>query len=230
MVHARFGVGFGRMLCVATAALGGEEVGGVGNSRSREQKSNDRGAVLVEYALVLVLLLVGALGTIELLDQKSKQEVNHQADCISTRPPPPGCQPRTVTTLPPPIVPPTSAPTTTPPPGATGTASFLNGRIEDLPGGTWDAIVDASFQVDTDPVTPYGGATVRVRVTITAPANPTPFFIDCMTALDGTCELRFTTPAPGVTELSFEFETVEGFAGTVTTVGLPLTYTHPPFP
>ena len=84
------------------------------------------------------------------------------------------------------------------------------------------------------PATPFGGATVRVRVTITAPANPTPptpFFIECVTtAPGGLCELRFTTPAPGVTALRFDFETLEGFAGIVTVnpaVAPQATYTHP---
>jgi len=189
--------------------------------------TRDRGAVLVEYALVLGLLLVGSFGTIQVLEQRSDDEVNRQADCISTRPPPPSCQPRTVTTLPPSSVPPT---TTTTQPQVAGTLTFLTPRIEDLspPDGRWDAIVDVSLQADGPPPSPFPGATVRVKVTITAPANPTPFFKDCVTAPDGMCELRFTTPAPGVTEVTFEFETVEGFPGTVTTAGLPLPpYTHP---
>jgi hypothetical protein len=188
--------------------------------------TRDRGAVLVEYALVLGLLLVGSFGTIQVLEQRSDDEVNHQADCISTRPPPPSCQPRTVTTPPPTIVPPI---TTTTQPQITAKVTFLNPRTEDLspPDGRWDAVVDASLQVDGPPPSPFAGAIVRVKATIVTPANPTPFFIDCVTALDGTCELRFTTPAPGVTELTFEFETVEVFTGTVTPVGLPWTYTHP---
>lgn len=219
------------MLAVETATLGGQEVGGVGASRSRAKRMRaDRGAVIVEYALVLALVLVPSFCTIQQLDKSSRTEVNHQANCIATRPPPPSCQPRSVTTLPPGWVIPTSTTTTQPPSTPSGTLSFLNPAVEDLPGGTWDAIVFASFQVAGDPVTPGVGATVRVRVTITAPANPTPFFIECVTtAPGGLCELRFTTPAPGVTALRFDFETLEGFDGIVTVnpAALPPPYTHP---
>jgi hypothetical protein len=193
----------------------------------RRRLGADRGAVLVEYAVVLSLLLVSSFGVIQLLDDKSRAEVNHQADCISTRPPPPSCQPRTVTTLPPSSIPPTSASTIAPPTGTSGTASVSNARIEDQAGGIWDAVTDVLFQTDGDPAIPYAGATVRVRVTITAPPNPTPFFVDCVTGADGTCELRFTTPGPGVTGITFDFETVEGFTGTVSSTGFPIVYTHP---
>ena len=197
-----------------------------GPRRARTRQRWDRGAVLIEYALVLFLLLVGSVGTIELLDRESRKEVNHQADCIATRPPPESCQPRPVTTADP-SDPPTSPDTVAPPPDFTGAVSFTNGRIEDQPGGIWDAIVDVSLQVDGEQATPYGGATVRVRVTITAPPTPTPFFIDCLTAADGTCELRFTTPFPGVTGMNLAFEAVESFDGTVSPTGLPLDYSHP---
>ena len=193
---------------------------------SNRRVRSDRGAVLVEYALVLTLLLVGSLGVIELLGEKSDEEVNRQADCISTRPPPPGCQPRSVTTLPPTSIPPTSVVTTAPPPEVTATATFVNGRIEDQVDGIWDAVIEVLFETDAEPASPYGGATVRARVTIVAPSNPNPFFIDCLTEADGTCELRFTTPAPGITELRIEYETTDGFVGTVTAAGLPLTFMH----
>ena len=73
----------------------------------------------------------------------------------------------------------------------------------------------------------WRAATVRARVTITQPLNPTPFFVECVTAPDGKCQLRFTTPAPGVTQVRMDFETVEGYAGGVTATGFPRTINSP---
>lgn len=61
-------------------------------ARSRDE----RGATLVEYALVLALLIGGIWGAIELLGRQGKAEVVNQAECVSMRPPPATCQPRSV--------------------------------------------------------------------------------------------------------------------------------------
>ena len=61
-------------------------------------RRRDRGATLVEYALILALVVVGAVASIQFLTNQSEAEVANQADCVSTRPPPPSCQARAVTT------------------------------------------------------------------------------------------------------------------------------------
>ncbi|MCD9622650.1 hypothetical protein [Rhabdothermincola salaria] len=61
-------------------------------------RRRDRGATLVEYALILALVVVAAVASIQFLTNQSEAEVANQADCVSTRPPPPSCQARAVTT------------------------------------------------------------------------------------------------------------------------------------
>jgi Flp pilus assembly pilin Flp len=74
------------------------------------------GATLVEYSLILAVVVVGAIGAISYLADRGSAEVADQADCVSTRPPPPSCiraSVTTVTTVTPPSTSTTEAPTTT---------------------------------------------------------------------------------------------------------------------
>jgi Flp pilus assembly pilin Flp len=63
----------------------------------RPLQRSDRGATLVEYALIVALVVVASFGAIQFLTTQSEAEVATQADCVSTRPPPPSCQSRAVT-------------------------------------------------------------------------------------------------------------------------------------
>ena len=54
--------------------------------------SRERGATLVEYALVFAMLIVGSLGAIQFLTDNAKEQINNNADCVSKRPPPVECQ------------------------------------------------------------------------------------------------------------------------------------------
>ena len=59
----------------------------------------EHGATLVEYALILAVVVVGGLGAIRYLTDQGSAEVADQADCVSTRPPPPSCIRASVTTV-----------------------------------------------------------------------------------------------------------------------------------
>lgn len=67
----------------------------------------ERGAALVEYAVVLSVLVIALIPAIDALENTSSAEVNNEFDCVSQRPPPESCQARAlaITT--------TTAPTTT---------------------------------------------------------------------------------------------------------------------
>lgn len=91
----------------------------------------ERGATLVEYALVVALLVVGAIGAIQFLQREGSAEVAAQADCVSTRPPPPSCQIRAVTTS---TTRDPSSPTTTT--GGSGGTGNPNPDEEPDPGST----------------------------------------------------------------------------------------------
>jgi len=52
---------------------------------------DDRGASLVEYSLIFALVLVSSIGATKYLATKGSSQVQNQATCISTRPPPTNC-------------------------------------------------------------------------------------------------------------------------------------------
>ncbi len=58
----------------------------------RRRTGAERGATLVEYALVTSLLVGVSIGAIQFLTDRSDEATKQQAACISERPPPPGCQ------------------------------------------------------------------------------------------------------------------------------------------
>ncbi len=66
--------------------------------RGGDSPRSDPGATLVEYALVLVALVVGLLVVLASLEDQSRAEVTNEFDCISDRPPPVSCQKRPITT------------------------------------------------------------------------------------------------------------------------------------
>lgn len=156
--------------------------------------------MLVEYALVLALLLLGSVGAIRFLEGEMAQEVDDEAECMSMRPPPPGCQPQPVTTSTTVSGPTTTNPTTT---TVVPTASLTweNSRSEPVGPDLWDAVTEPEVTApDGDGLRqPVLGATVRVEAVVTQPPpESTPFFLSCVTDETGRCELCFSTPYPGI--------------------------------
>jgi len=166
--------------------------------------------VLVEYALVLALLLVGSLGVIRFLEGEAADEVDEEAECMSMRPPPPGCQPRAVTTSTS-LVGPTTTNSTTTTIVPVASIAWQDSRSEVVTVDTWDAVTEPEVTApDSDGLSqPVQGATVQVEAVVTQPPpESTPFFLTCVTDATGRCELRFTTPFPGVQRVEYRNPTV----------------------
>jgi Flp pilus assembly pilin Flp len=92
--------------------------------RARLRRSVDRGAALVEYAIVASLVVVVLIGVVGRLQDSSGDELSERASSIghpSETVPPPG--PSTTTTLAPPPTPTTASTTTLPPYNPTFTVS-----------------------------------------------------------------------------------------------------------
>lgn len=173
----------------------------------KRQLNGSAGAVLVEYALVLGLLLFASFGAIRYLDRESTAEVDRQADCIATRPPPPSCQPRAVSTTTTLVGTPTSNPTTTTVAPIPAASWELLLPSVDTGEGQWTATVLFSVAfpgVEGDPPTPVPGVELMAEVEVnTGGPIPPLFFVSCITGEDGTCVLEFTTPFPDVTRMVF---------------------------
>jgi hypothetical protein len=152
---------------------------------------------MVEYALVVALIVSVSATAIQGLTDASEDEVANEMDCVSTRPPPPSCQLRSVatTTTDPSAttsssIPPTttsSTTTTTAPPPSIMTWS----GVATVVGTQWMAEATPVITQDGQPVE---GATVRVRVSITNPFLPITEEISCVTDSSGTCVLSYTVP------------------------------------
>jgi len=180
-------------------------------SRIGRPDLGERGATLVEYALIMALVVFAAVASIEFLTDRSDREVNNQADCVSMRPPPPSCQ---VGAIPPNFVPndpgystPTTAPPVGPPaPQATVVLPALAGPTPAPPDTTWFVEVAVSVQTPAVadppfPAQPLAGAPVSARVRLVDPANPAVFlgfseFVSCTTDASGSCTLRYDVIAP----------------------------------
>ena len=163
-----------------------------------------RGATLVEYALVFSLLVVATLGSIEYLEGKAGDEIDNQADCVSTRPAPAECGfapvPSDVSFPDPGYNPPTSAP---PVAGSIPTfdASVAPGPQHALTANGWEIwrTVKLELPTNTDPPTaptPLAGVWVTAEVRQADPADPTVWLpdrhqIQCQTDATGQCELRW---------------------------------------
>jgi hypothetical protein len=159
--------------------------------------TGSRGATMVEYALIGALLVVASIGAIEWLSGQSEAETEQQAECISARPPPPGCQiPSAATTTSTSIggPPPTSATTTLPPPipPPSETEPVDPGNVVPGPGpNTW-AITGPIFTVQTgdDPPFPIQGAVIQFRFEVQDPTTGEWVVIEtqpCTTGTNGQC-------------------------------------------
>ncbi len=194
--------------------------------RSRRHRwASSRGATLVEFALVLSLVAVASLGAFQALGDATENEVDNEADCISTRPPPSSClrsaiPPTTTTTIGPgPTTPPTS------PPGPPETVTIdPNPTITTTPAGSrWDVEAVLQLTDDSTPPDSLEDEVVTVQVTFTGstvPARVGQFiFVECVINGAGQCTLRFDSQYADVTQLSID----------VVAVGIDTPYDFPDF-
>ncbi len=177
------------------------------NGRNR-RAHRDRGVAVVEYALVISLLVLAGLGSARFLEDETGKEVDNQANCLSTRPPPVSCQTE-------PLVinggnnqassgpgggggTPASSPAVlgpNPPPVATAP----NGPVYDIVVGL-DLFDDASM--------PLEGVVMTAQVTITQSSVPSRigqfFYVECTTDASGHCDFDFDSKFPDVDQVSFD--------------------------
>lgn len=204
---------FGAVFCLAGGLLGGHVVtkrqkriavcfrGTESTNATPPRLRNDRGATLVEYALVLALIVVGSIGAINLLQSSAETEVNNQADCVSMRPPPAGCGyspiPEAISFPDPGVTPPTMAPPVGEPPP---TLVLGVGKKENDPNG-WKITLPLQIQTGviqeppTDEQPGIAGVEVLALIEFADPYNPTQFDpqstwpATCTTDDEGRCEI-----------------------------------------
>ncbi|MCU0311184.1 MAG: carboxypeptidase-like regulatory domain-containing protein [Acidimicrobiales bacterium] len=185
---------------------------------SGDQK-RDAGATLVEYALGAALILVVGIGAFNFLSSEATQQANTQAECISSRPPPPGCVrtpvpapvgPTTTgvaptTTLTPPSTdPPASTTTTAPPPTSTVVGGpAVSQIIVGDPLGRWE--ISAPITVTDPGGQPVAGAVVEGRIEL----GRQPFVVGCTTDAAGTCNITFGPIPAGETSLRLTVVSVQ---------------------
>lgn len=185
------------------------------------RRAANRGATLVEYALVASLLLVGVLAVLDRLTEAADSEVNNQALCVSDRPPPTvgddQCAfapvPDDVITPDPDVVPPTTAP---PVPNTDLYTVQAQPAADEGPAWTIVLPVSVLIEVQEPPTDPVGAGGIRVsaRVQMKDPNNlpnnlPDPGFTECITDAMGQCELRYTVPYPDVQDITMLVTGVE---------------------
>lgn len=179
----------------------------------------DRGATLVEYALVLALLVVGSMGVINLLQASAENEVNNQADCVSMRPPPPECGyspiPAAISYADPGVTPPTMAPPEDDPPPVL----LIDAGRKEYSGPNWTVILPVKLRtgVEQEPPTdePPGipGIQIVAKVELGDPYVPgaylpDPWFADCVTLDEGKCDLTFMVPYTDVNRVRMTIDSV----------------------
>ncbi|MEJ5254441.1 MAG: hypothetical protein WHS89_03755 [Acidimicrobiales bacterium] len=192
------------------------------DERDHKRFWRDVGASAAEYALIFAVLVAGTVGAFEQVSKATRSEVNNQADCVSTRPPPPSCnfresRPTTTTTAPPPTtVPPTvtvtsSTTTTTAPPTTTTTVPPANGSWASSSSGWVSPPVwygQGIIQL-TAGSTPVAGAHVIGIVRLLNPPTGQQFAVECVTDAAGRCVLRYDVSYTDVTRIELSVLSVE---------------------
>ena len=141
-------------------------------------RRTERGATLVEYALIVALVAVGTLGGIDAMQSGAQRATEQTASEISTRsvpsvPEPDGdgggdatttttTQPPTTTTTTTPTTTTTTTTTTTIPPASTMSASWGNATTQTNGWSNWKAL--ATLTVRDNRSQAVSGATVRIGV------------------------------------------------------------------
>ena len=181
------------------------------------RRAVDRGATLVEYAMVVSLVGVVSLGALEFLQESASTEIENQALCVSDRPPPTGvtgdeCQfaptPTDLVVPDPNVVPPTTA-APNPNPDVYAISSAPSSMTQ-VGGWTVTVPVSVTREVWQDPPAgplPAAGIEVRARIQMKDPNNPgnnlpDPGFTDCVTNAAGQCDLSYVVPFPDVVEVT----------------------------
>lgn len=183
------------------------------NERSKRRALAERGATLVEYALVFSLVAVASLAAVEFLQRQSEAEINNQVECVSDRPPPGDCAfapvPSDVSFPDPGFSPPTSAP---PNPAEVPSLALGTPEQDDAPL-PWQVrrSVTLTRAVPADPPLPdepVPGILVRGLIRVTDPLSPPDvlytFPVECHTAADGTCTLAYTVEQDDVMHVSLQ--------------------------
>lgn len=203
--------------------------------RRLRARATDVGATFVEYALVFSVLAVVSIPAAQWLTDESRDQVANEADCISMRPPPPGCQipaVETTTSTVPVSIPTTTggdpSSTTTEPPSTTtrppGSGSWLPGAVA-TPNGDGSWTISASIQVQ-NAEGPIAGAFVQVRIQNTVPSGGT-FYSNCSTGPAGTCAVSWVVE-PSVSQAQLSVTQINSNPPTpVGSYPLPLNYTRP---
>lgn len=195
----------------------------MGRGRGSQSRAA-RGATLVEYALGVAFIVLACAAAAAALDTGARGEVNNQANCVETRPPPVSCQRPALTTTTTSGNPSTTSTTVPPtvPPAADSTATSFSSVFNPAP--FWQGTVNYSVISQGSPV---DGAIVRVRATVNPSGSV--FFVNCTTGASGQCAAVFDTPFSDTQTVIFTVTDVEvppGFAtGTLpgpTTVSRPL--------
>jgi Flp pilus assembly pilin Flp len=168
------------------------------------RRAAERGATLVEYALVVSLVVVVSLAAFERLTEVAGDEVDNQAACVSTRPAPvgAGCNvspfPPDIETPNPNVVP---IPPNLPPEARAPVLSAAAPRVTDE-GGQWRVewpitLVLPGSGEPAPPDEPLGGVQLTGYMLLPVPnSSPLAFqgtqhFTNCTTNASGTCDLTF---------------------------------------
>lgn len=176
--------------------------------RRHPRSLRDRGAGLVEYALAVALIVSASLGAIQYLEDQTADEVDNQASCLSTRPPPPTDQ-------------------------CVQSDLVRDGGANQAPGGANSGggspiqenatlgpptvnvvaappLYEVTLTVDLmdDANQPLEGVVMTALVTITQSSASSRigefFYVDCVTDAAGRCQFEFDSRFPTVTEVSID--------------------------
>lgn len=169
----------------------------------------EAGATLVEYSLIVALLVVTSIGVLDFLTERANDQVNNQADCVSTRPPPPECQAPPVPTSDPNPVP-TTEPTVPPLP----VEAFIDAiELEDL-----DGVVTAQVAVRIADLGGEPAAGAQVYLSFYCPGVSTPFIVPAqVTSSSG--NTIFNVPMPCTGNVTFHvYQVFTNNGAAVTTI------------
>lgn len=171
----------------------------------------DRGAAVVEYALVLSLLVVASIGAAQFLEDETADEVDNQADCLSTRPPPVSCQSEPL------VAAGGNNQSSSGPGGGGGTPTSepaIIGPTVDVataPDGARYRVtvgVDLFEDPPPPPTIPLEGVVMTAQVTISQSTVPSRigefFYVDCTTDASGHCDFDFDSRFDDVDQVSFD--------------------------
>lgn len=193
-----------------------------------------QGAALVEYALVLVLVVIGSIGAIDALEDDASDEVDNQATCLEERPPPAECQ---------------AAPNTPlgvggggvggdpggGDPGPTESVNYGPGTLTTTRGSGPRFDVDLTFTLLDDSVPlplPLEGEVVTAQIVITGSSVPGRVgeftYVTCTTGALGVCTFSFDSRFDDVTSMTLQIVAVG--ADTPYDIGStnPIPITQPP--